>query len=992
MAITFVDAGVLTIPDTAPVATWTLTTPGSWTAGRVVVYSVTAGALGASMSSHPGSTVLAWTSPGTHTITAGVGVYVVPSTPPGSVSLTWSAAQRGDWVWAVFDGVDQSSPVVGAGASAWSSSGTSRTAPSVSSVPAGSMVLGGLDLSSGSRSATFPGGWVQRAHGDERDGFLATKGIQESTGATGTAAMSFDGTETQARAWQAALREGTGPPEPSLTWSLIGNPTHEGITVSTRTQHATQVRVKVGTNSAVTTGVQHSDWVAPDAASWRRHTVTGLAPDAEHWYRVEMTDSESTVFESGIVGPFHTAPVPGTPKTFEFVFGGDSQEDQTNATGYQNAANRNARLMFITGDFHDGDNTSTSQDSHRADHEAMFAQNSGIRNLLSRTPYAYVRSDHDSGGGNNGPPGAWTAPNIAAYKQVHPHPPLPLDPDCLAWTIVYGRVRFIGLDATSQRTASTKLTTAQRSWLESMLTQPEPLKVIVQEGVWNNTDAPEAFPDGDGWADYPEERASIGEFITTHGVGRVIMLQGDQHCVSADDGSNNPHGGFPTYGGSPLTGNVSHKGVAPSQGRWPTSTGGAAQQYGRIQVTDDGEQISVQYNGYDAGNTSRVAHSFSFDAPLVEPVEAALAGATAPAAAAASVSVALTVALTTTTAAPTATASGGGTTTGALTASTSPPTTTAAAAAAAVGAVAGATPVPAAATTATVTVTATLTGTTPAPVTSAAGDVGSHQDVIASLTGSTPAPVTAVHAAASTAAALTGATGAPTTATAVTVTVAVTGAGATGAPLAAVTGDVTSGPGVEASIASGTAAPTTSATATATVTASLASGTPAPISAAHLTLTVTTGITSTTTAPTSSAAARVAGAATLTTATAPPTATINSHAEGIDVTVTLTGATVPPTGATHAAATVTATVTGATAAPVTSVTGGASGVEATLTGTTSPPVATSAGLLEVTVTVIASTLPPTTGTPSAPTITHPRARLRPNHAAARILTTPGGAA
>lgn len=212
MAISFVEAGTFTVFDVSPQSTWTMTRPASWTAGRVVVYTITAGSMGTNiLSSHPGSEVVAWTSPNTHTIHAGTGVYVVPPSPPADMVVTWTSAQRGDWVWMVFDGVDTSSPVVGSGASAWSSSGTSSTAPSISSVPAGSMVLGGLDLSSGSRSATFPAGWTQRAQGDERDGFLATKGVQASTGATGTAAFSFGGSATQARAWQMALLEGEAP-------------------------------------------------------------------------------------------------------------------------------------------------------------------------------------------------------------------------------------------------------------------------------------------------------------------------------------------------------------------------------------------------------------------------------------------------------------------------------------------------------------------------------------------------------------------------------------------------------------------------------------------------------------------------------------------------------------------------------------------------------------------------------------------------------------
>src|SRR5690606_16604906 len=116
-----------------------------------------------------------------------------------------------------------------------------------------------------------------------------------------------------------------------------------------------------------------------------------------------------------------------TPTSFSFLLGGDLQDQQGDTVAFTNmAVHDDARFFLLTGDSHNGDNTSSSQASHRADWENIWAVNAGFKASVERLAHAQSFGDHDQGGGNNAVPGPWTAPNIAAYQQVWPAPPSPL--------------------------------------------------------------------------------------------------------------------------------------------------------------------------------------------------------------------------------------------------------------------------------------------------------------------------------------------------------------------------------------------------------------------------------------------------------------------------------------------------------------------------------------------------------------------------------------
>jgi hypothetical protein len=104
----------------------------------------------------------------------------------------------------------------------------------------------------------------------------------------------------------------------------------------------------------------------------------------------------------------------------------------------------------------------------------------------------------------------------------------------------------------------------------------------------------------DDWAGYPEERATIAEFVGSYGIDNMLMVAGDAHMVAIDDGSNNRYSAsgepsFPVMHAAALDRPGSLKGGPYSEGAYP-----GPGQFGLLSVHDDGgSQVTVDLVGMD---------------------------------------------------------------------------------------------------------------------------------------------------------------------------------------------------------------------------------------------------------------------------------------------------------------------------------------------------------------------------------------------------------
>lgn len=625
MAITRVDVGQADYATNT--TTFSATLPGSIQPGDVVLFTLTTTSSTATTLT-PGASTGSLFASGTGTTDAVQSqgwYYVIPGTVPAAITVTAAAARQGTLGWTAYRGVDTSTPMDAAPSALAQSVTSSPTGvmPSITTTTAGAMVVGGTSHGSSSTTVTPPSPWVLLVDGTRRNGFIYEKGVQASPGATGTSSFTFSGAQ-QHRMWVAALRQTAGPVAPTLVYNVTGAPSATGFKVRTKTADASSARVKVGTNEAVTTGVVYGTAGTPDASGWSESVVTGLSAGTKYYYAVELTGAETVTTVK--VGEAKTLPTNGT---IRIAFGSchDLGNQGSTDVAYTRALTRDPDMFWSLGDTPYSDTLSTSQATQLGFLETQLASIAGWRQILAGVPTVYIKSDHDSSDNDSGT-GAWTAPNRAAYLQAFPTIDRP-DPSGLYGTLELGsRVLFIFTDSRYFCTASTKLGATQLAWLKGQFEREHPVKIWVQDGTWLDDRAPD--PVDDTWAFYASERAEIGAHWAANGAGTLISAHGDQHAISADDGSGNPWGGFPTVCAAPFRNNASHKTGNPgsdwSQGIWPTTAGAVVNQYGMLDLTDTGSQITVAFRGYDSSDVQRVA--LDVVVPTETPSGASTAGVT----------------------------------------------------------------------------------------------------------------------------------------------------------------------------------------------------------------------------------------------------------------------------------------------------------------------------------------------------------------------------
>lgn len=423
----------------------------------------------------------------------------------------------------------------------------------------------------------------------------------------------------QVAAFVVLLNAGTGTPPPTpgtLNTMWVGVPDGDSVPVTARTTGAASIRLKVGTNSAVTTGVVYSAAVTPDAAGYAQLAVDGLAPNTAYWCQVEVDGALNTTQ----TGSFRTDS-PAAARSFRVAFGSCVANNSATSTVWDNLLANNPELFFHLGDWHYGNSVSTDPAVHRALFEGQLTASSGLRTTVRTVPTAYTPSDHDSGDDDwSGGPGPQTPAWNSAIRQLMPR--LEALPTGGVYRSVHrGRVKFIITDGRSWKSLRTDVDgpnktmfgATQEAWIASELADTAyPVKVLVMDVPWVASTSGAAG----NWGDYRAAAQRLVDAIAAAGA-RVFVIHGDAHTLCADDGTSaNNLGGIPTAGAAPLSNSTSLKGGPYSQGTWPTSgnIGPTERQHGLLDVTDDGgDTITVRFSGRGTDNVERVTMTKVFD-------------------------------------------------------------------------------------------------------------------------------------------------------------------------------------------------------------------------------------------------------------------------------------------------------------------------------------------------------------------------------------------
>ncbi|HEU4514095.1 MAG TPA: alkaline phosphatase D family protein [Nocardioidaceae bacterium] len=382
-------------------------------------------------------------------------------------------------------------------------------------------------------------------------------------------------------------RSATPPPETDeVEWMWAGAVTDTSVTVKARTvvDHR-RVRLVVAEDAALSSAT-YSPPVPADSASVVSLTVTGLEPDEEYHYALELDGK----VEKSRTGTFST--FPRGPASFTFAV---SSCARTGSDGSVfDAVRRAAPLLYLNaGDWFYGDIGVDDVELFRRQYEANLTSPSQAA-LYASTAFAYVWDDHDSTGNDADASAASWPAAMRTYRDYVPHYELadgPEGPIYQAFTV--GDVRFVMTDPRSarDRSAGTMLGEEQRKWLIDQFASASDYGLV----VWVNGSpwVGKAEAGNDTWAGFAEERRVISNAIADNDVDNLLSVSGDAHMLAYDDGTHTDYsdsggGGFPLFQVAALDRRGSIKG-GPYSG--PVIPGGG--QFGLVRVDDDGRTVRV---------------------------------------------------------------------------------------------------------------------------------------------------------------------------------------------------------------------------------------------------------------------------------------------------------------------------------------------------------------------------------------------------------------
>jgi phosphodiesterase/alkaline phosphatase D-like protein len=342
--------------------------------------------------------------------------------------------------------------------------------------------------------------------------------------------------------------------------------------------------------------------VAPDANGIAQLSITGLSSSTTYYYGIEVDGA----IDAARNGTFKSYPAYGAA-SYSFAFASCTLSGSNHAV-FDTLRNRNPLFFHHLGDLHYDNITTNDQTLYRAAWDTVLGRPRQAA-LYANVAWDYNWSDHDSGDNDHDD----TEPSIIAaaalYREYMPGYSLPAaDNQGIYHTYVVGRVRYIVTDlrsykdpsANADNASKTMMGAAQKAWFKARLLDPEPLKIWCCELPWVGA----TTSGSDFWAGYNTERQELASFVTLNKVN-LMIIAGDQHCLAADDGTNSA-GNIPVFHAAPLSQTTSEKGGPYSEGFYPNPTGASANQFGWMDVTDNGTTITLSFNGYDSAGAQHI--------------------------------------------------------------------------------------------------------------------------------------------------------------------------------------------------------------------------------------------------------------------------------------------------------------------------------------------------------------------------------------------------
>lgn len=317
------------------------------------------------------------------------------------------------------------------------------------------------------------------------------------------------------------------------------------------------------------------------------------------WARLKPDTAYEILVNGAAVGAFRTAPEVGRAASFAFAVG--SCNGNPDSRTFAAIGSLKPAFMVVTGDFHYSDIAVNDPELFsRAILANLESPNQGA--FWRKTPIVYTWDDHDYGPNDSDRTSPSRDASLKAYGGLVPHYPFALKGAGagIAQSFAWGRIYFVVTDLRSERLKGREMMSREQiEWLKSELARAGrefPLVFWISSVPWNGNDS-----NADRWSGYVDERREIANFIAEEGLeGRVAILAGDAHMCAIDDGrhsdfSETGRAKIPVFQAAALERGPSYKGGPYSEGARP-----GAFQFGWVEVTDSGGEITVKWSARDA--------------------------------------------------------------------------------------------------------------------------------------------------------------------------------------------------------------------------------------------------------------------------------------------------------------------------------------------------------------------------------------------------------
>jgi phosphodiesterase/alkaline phosphatase D-like protein len=401
----------------------------------------------------------------------------------------------------------------------------------------------------------------------------------------------------------------------TVDFAWTGNVSPTTATVKVRSSDASSLTLLYDDNEALSSpassvGVEGSDGI------WT-FSLSSLTASTRYYFGF----SNAT-----LTGTFKTFPTAGSEASFLIAASscaGHSgaqydtvAEDTSDSPAFDKIVAKDPLLFVHTGDRHYRDISSSNVAAFRTAYRDVM-RNGTQKNLHRLVPVAYQQSDHDWGGNDTTGSSACKPAFHQVYREHVPHWSV-LHSQNIYQTWVIGRTLHILLDCHSDRSPNSQADTAAKTLLGAtqktqfkadLLAATQKVIVVYITTPW--------IAGGATWEVYPNERQELAEYFEDNDLtSKLILVGGDFHHLSADDGTNTQFDP-----GSVNPGPI-YVGYSPLDAGWTNPQGTYSegihrvthQQYGTIQFTDSGTTITARYRGYAvSGSSESVAFDFTHD-------------------------------------------------------------------------------------------------------------------------------------------------------------------------------------------------------------------------------------------------------------------------------------------------------------------------------------------------------------------------------------------